>query len=184
MWRRATSRSIRPPPPIFSMMICWPSDSLIGGARILATTSIGPPAGKGTTMVTVRVGQSCARTALAQTSTRASAAIVRSMAASPSIRAEPVRLDRAGPSLDLAGDELGEIFRRATLGRRHRHADAFEPLAQRRSLDRLVRGSCEAAHDRVRRSLRKRERAPGTAVEAGDAELLRGRQIVEAGRAI
>src|SRR6185295_3379274 len=51
-----------PPAPLtFSMMICWPSSSDIGGAMMRAATSIGPPAGNGTTMVTVRTGQSSAQ---------------------------------------------------------------------------------------------------------------------------
>jgi hypothetical protein len=57
----------------FSMMICWPRSSPMGGARMRPTTSIGPPAGNGTTMVRVRAGHSCAA-AGAQAGTNASAA--------------------------------------------------------------------------------------------------------------
>src|SRR5262245_738288 len=129
------------------MMICWPRSSAIGGARIRPTTSIGPPAGKGTTMVSVRAGQSCAGAGWIDASTSASAAATGVLTMLPSeglrafasIRAGAARLDRAGPALDLAGNELREIFRGAVLRRRDGHADRLVALAQRRRLHRLVR---------------------------------------------
>src|SRR3954468_15817393 len=84
-------------------------------------------------------------------------------------------LDRAGPSLDLAWNELGQIFRGSALRGRDGHADAFEPLADSRRLHRLVRSLGETPHDVVRRALGKRQRAPAAAVETGKAHLLRGR---------
>ena len=55
----------------------------MGGAMIRATMSSGPPAGKGTTMVTLRLGQSWARAGSAHASkATTSAAIALTMAAS------------------------------------------------------------------------------------------------------
>src|SRR3954470_1887184 len=48
-----------PPPPTFSTITCWPSCSPRLVAMMRPTTSIGPPAAKGTTMVTGRAGQVC-----------------------------------------------------------------------------------------------------------------------------
>src|SRR5262245_34933186 len=145
------------------MMICWPRSSAIGGARMRPTTSIGPPAGKGTTMVSVRAGQSCASAGWIDASTSASAAATGVLTMAPSeglrafrlIRARSARLDRAGPALDLARNELHEIFRGTALGRRDGHADRLVAFAHRRRLHRLVRRPGEALHDLRRRSLRK-----------------------------
>src|SRR5580704_657554 len=49
-----------PPPPTFSMITCWPKISDRRAPRIRASTSDPLPAGNVTTMVTGRVGQSCA----------------------------------------------------------------------------------------------------------------------------
>src|SRR2546423_850712 len=49
-----------PAPVMFSITICWPRISLNRAARMRASVSTGPPAAYGTTMVTARVGQSCA----------------------------------------------------------------------------------------------------------------------------
>src|SRR5262249_338619 len=46
--------------PTFSTITCWPKLWLRCGANTRATTSNAPPAANGTTMVTGRVGQSCA----------------------------------------------------------------------------------------------------------------------------
>src|SRR5215813_6352963 len=96
-----------------------------------------------------------------------------------SIFADAARLDRAGPARDLADDELRQIVRRPALRRRDGHADALEPLAHRRRFHRLVGRVGEAPHDLVPRSLRKGERAPAAAVEAGKAQLLRGGELFE-----
>src|SRR5262249_44123305 len=89
------------------------------------------------------------------------------------IFARAARLAGAGPARDLAADELDETLRRPALRRRAGRADALEPLAHGRCFHRLVDGLGEAPHDLVRRSLRKRERTPAAAVEAGKAQLLR-----------
>src|SRR5262249_51225035 len=60
----------------------------------------------------------------------------------------------------------------------------LKPLAHGRCFHRLVDGLGEAPHDLVRRSLRKRERTPAAAVEAGKAQLLRGGELFETGRAL
>src|SRR5262245_13385085 len=52
---------IPPATPTFSTTICWPSTSLRWVANKRAMTSVPPPATNGTTMVTGRVGQFCAR---------------------------------------------------------------------------------------------------------------------------
>src|SRR5262249_59798047 len=46
--------------PTFSTITCWPKLMLRYGAKTRAKTSNAPPAANGTTMVTGRVGQSCA----------------------------------------------------------------------------------------------------------------------------
>jgi hypothetical protein len=47
------------------------------------------------------------------------------------------RPNRSGPFLDLARDEVGEIFRSPSLRRDHRHAEALEALAPSRGLHRF-----------------------------------------------
>jgi hypothetical protein len=47
------------------------------------------------------------------------------------------RPNRSGPFLDLARDEVGEIFRSPPLRRDHRHAEALEALAPSRGLHRF-----------------------------------------------
>src|SRR4051794_39606742 len=186
----------------------------MGCAKIRAATSSGPPAGKGTTMVMVRAGQSWAWIGSfgASTTTASVAAmslgtivftprlerLTRSLAAAWSLRCSfrerwgrtlsvcacSACLDRAGPALDLARNELGQILRGSALRGRDGHADALEPLADRRSLHCIVRSLREAPHDVIRRALGKRQRAPAAAVETGEAHLLRGRKIFNAGRAV
>jgi len=46
--------------PTFSTITCWPKLWLSCGAKMRPMTSNAPPAANGTTMVTGRVGQSCA----------------------------------------------------------------------------------------------------------------------------
>ena len=46
--------------PTFSTITCWPKLMLRCGAKTRARTSNAPPAANGTTIVTGRVGQSCA----------------------------------------------------------------------------------------------------------------------------
>jgi hypothetical protein len=45
---------------MFSTITCWPKLSLSRGVKIRPMTSNAPPAANGTTIVTGRVGQSCA----------------------------------------------------------------------------------------------------------------------------
>ena len=45
-----------PAPPTFSITTCWPSISLIRAPTTRPSTSVGPPAANGITMVTGRVG--------------------------------------------------------------------------------------------------------------------------------
>src|SRR5262249_3878685 len=47
-------------PVTFSMMTGWPSEAFIRSEMTRASASVGPPAGKGTTMVTGRDGKVCA----------------------------------------------------------------------------------------------------------------------------
>src|SRR5215831_16984678 len=49
-----------PAPATFSTTTCWPRMSLKRAARMRPSVSTGPPAAYGTTMVTARLGQSCA----------------------------------------------------------------------------------------------------------------------------
>src|SRR6476659_5764903 len=167
----------------------------MGCAKIRAATSSGPPAGKGTTMVMVRAGQSWAWIGSfgASTTTASVAAMsLSSIASLPRVRTTTERmlsvcacsacLERACPSLDLAWNELGQICRGSALCGRNGHADAFEALADSRRLHCFVRSLGEAPHDVSRRTFRKRQRAPAAAVETGKAHLLRGRQIFDAGR--
>src|ERR1700719_2219781 len=77
-----------PPPPTFSMITCWPKISERREPRIRAKTSDPLPAGNVTTIVTGRVGQSCAaagmiaaaRTALATMLLMPDMAVLRSNA--------------------------------------------------------------------------------------------------------
>jgi len=71
-----------PAPPTFSMMTCWPSMSEKRCANRRPTRSTGPPAGNGTTIVTGRVGQVCAKAAPADIEHSTSAMIDLSMAPS------------------------------------------------------------------------------------------------------
>src|SRR6185436_15305790 len=90
-----------PPAPLtFSMMICWPSSSDIGGAMMRAATSIGPPAGNGTTMVMVRTGQACAQagTACVSSATMTAHTNVRRIGGLPKT-GEPTLARPAGCSL-------------------------------------------------------------------------------------
>ena len=53
---------VPPAPSLFSITTVWPSAFVIEAPRVRATTSVGPPAAKGTTRVTVREGKPCAAT--------------------------------------------------------------------------------------------------------------------------
>jgi hypothetical protein len=47
---------VPPAPSLFSMTTVWPSVRDIAAPSVRATTSVGPPAAKGTIIVMVRVG--------------------------------------------------------------------------------------------------------------------------------
>src|SRR5262249_3195 len=84
----------------------------------------------------------------------------------PSIRGHAARFDRAAPARNLAGDELGKIFRASALRRRDLLAEGFEALADIRRVERLAHGLIEAAHDRLRRAFWQ-----GPALARGDFEI-------------
>src|SRR4051794_2696957 len=184
-----------PAPPMFSTTICCPRLSLTRGAMSRAATSTGPPAVNGTTIVTGRVGHSCAVAAAVNVIMVASAnavafAIVNVV---PDCRRERMdedawmpasiggggsaRLDRVRPFYQFAWDELGEIFRRAPFRRCDVEAQAFQALMHPGKVERIARRLGEAAHDRLGRPARQEECVPAVGVEAGEALLLRGREF-------
>src|SRR6185312_9514542 len=63
-----------PAPPTFSTTTCWPSSSLMRCAMTRPIVSCGPPAANGITIVTGRVGKSCAVAWPAETSAAKTAA--------------------------------------------------------------------------------------------------------------
>src|SRR5437762_11928241 len=75
-----------PAPPTFSTITCWPKSSERRGVRIRAMTSDVPPAAAATTMVTGRVGQSCAAAGAAVTTTAATAELIMILCMAPPIR--------------------------------------------------------------------------------------------------
>src|SRR5262245_6777613 len=77
-----------------------------------------------------------------------------------SVDADAAGLDRAGPLVDLVGDELGEILRTSTLRRDDALAEALEALAHRGRIQGRVDRLGETVHDRVRRSLRQEQALP------------------------
>src|SRR3954468_12403008 len=99
-----------PAPPTFSTITVQPSNSESRGARIRPIRSPPPPAANGTTIVTGRVGYSCAAAGAISAQTSAAATSERRT----SLATDAAGLDGAFPFLDLGGDELGEIFGAAT----------------------------------------------------------------------
>src|SRR5580700_5565194 len=91
-----------PAPPTFSTTTCWPRISLTRCAITRPSTSVGPPAANGTTMVTGRVGQSCAPAVPVRASNPASAKAHRAfgMAFSLPLRCS-IRPVLAGPFASL-----------------------------------------------------------------------------------
>src|SRR5262245_66577038 len=57
-------RRMPPAPPTFSMTTGWPSTSASRLETMRASTSVPPPGGNGTTIVTGRAGQACAAAGL------------------------------------------------------------------------------------------------------------------------
>src|SRR5262249_49489904 len=99
-----------------------------------------------------------------------------------SIRGHAARLDRAAPARDLAGDELGKIFRASALGWRDLLAEGFEALADIGCVQRIAHGLIEAAHDQLRRAFGQEQALPGADFEI-EALLARGRDIRQDDRA-
>src|SRR3954451_12517508 len=144
-----------PAPPMFSTTICCPRLSLTRGAMRRAATSTGPPAVNGTTMVTGRVGHSCAAAAAVNIIMVASASAVAFAIVNvvPDCRreraAEDVRMpasvggcgpacfDRVRPFYQFARDELGEIFRRTPFRRRDVEAQALQALVHPGKVERI-----------------------------------------------
>src|SRR4051794_38698714 len=120
-----------PAPPTFSTMTVTPRSSERRGARMRPTRSPPPPAANGTTIVTGRVGQSCA--AAGATSAQAIAAATRDRRTS--LATDAARLDGPLPLLDLGGDELGEIIGATTVGRDDADAHVRETLLHARRVD-------------------------------------------------
>src|SRR5262249_11834373 len=92
------------------------------------------------------------------------------------------RLDRAAPARDLAGDELGKIFRASALRRRDLLAEGLEALADIRCVQRLADGLIEAVHDRHRRASWAKQGLRGADFEI-TAPLARGREVRQDDRA-
>src|SRR5262245_47681984 len=66
-------------PGLFSMMTFWPSTALSLSAMRRATKSVGPPAGKATTMRMTRLGKSCARAGAATSHASAASTTAQSL---------------------------------------------------------------------------------------------------------
>src|SRR5262249_42284993 len=99
------------PPGRFSTMKCWPAVSLSFCTRMRATPSTDPPAGNGTTTVTVREGYVCAGAGVAATRASASAGRVR-IRIGRSFQAGGSICPGVASSVDqkiLAGDETGML---------------------------------------------------------------------------
>src|SRR6266568_8926416 len=101
-----------------------------------------------------------------------------------SIHAHAARLDRAGPFLDLALDELLQVLGRPALGRGHARAQLLEPLLHERRFHRCDGGIVKFADDRRGRSFRQEEGVPGPGFEIGQPLFLRGCQSRQHGRAV
>src|SRR5262249_16035987 len=94
-----------------------------------------------------------------------------------SIRADAGLPDRLGPALDLLGQELGEIFGRAALGRHDLEAELLQPLAHRGIVEGVAHRLVELAHDRLGRALGQEERVPDRGLDAGQALLAGGGEV-------
>src|SRR5262245_32536552 len=172
-----------PAPGTFSTITGWPMSSDSRAAMMRAEVSTGPPAANGTTMVTGRLGPSCACAATGPASTMASAApisfhmVVLRNRADRSFHADAGGLDDLAPALDLLRQVLGEVFGRALLRRHDLEAELFQLLADGRVLDHLVHRLVELAHDRLRRPLGQEEAVPDRGLDAGEALLAAGREL-------
>src|SRR4051812_35581505 len=109
---------------------------------------------------------------------------MRSWQSPDSVERDAAGLDRPGPALDLGFDETGEVVRRAAILGRDHDADALVALDHRRGVDGVARRLGELVDGRLRRALGKREAAPGAAVETFDAELVRGRDVLQSRAAL
>src|SRR5262245_19479139 len=91
--------------PTFSTITCWPKLMLRCGAKTRAKTSNAPPAANGTTMVTGRVGQSCACADEHKATSAAAAAaiLILGMAVLPDWSKAPYRDEPAAAGTTRAG---------------------------------------------------------------------------------
>src|SRR5580704_5297048 len=92
-----------------------------------------------------------------------------------SIHTQPGCLDRPGPFLDLAHDELSQVFRRAALRRHHLDAELLEPGLHVRAVHGGHGRVVELLDDRGRRALWQENGVPGVGFEIRQALLMRGR---------
>src|SRR5262245_25582361 len=196
-----------PAPPTFSITTCWPSVSLMRCATTRPIVSCGPPAANGMIMVTGRVGYSCAladpanatkltsadpttflimdtsvygrtlRLDAARSRVRTPGAVSQSRTDGRSIDRRTAGLDGSRPFGDLAGQQPGEIIRAAAHRLDDRGAQAFQPPAHPRRVQRLAQSRAEAAHDRLGRAGGKEQGVPTARIEIGEPLLLRGRDL-------
>src|SRR5215212_2893417 len=136
-----------PAPPMFSTITVRPRSSERRGARMRPMRSPPPPAANGTTIVTARVGQSCAMAALAPVSTAtAMSVLMAGINALPIANSHPQRAsDQEQVSSDEGGRSSVGIRRRTLLAlvvrptlapadRSRQHARFAEGVPQRRRL--------------------------------------------------
>src|SRR5262249_8670669 len=88
----------------------------------------------------------------ARSRVRTPGAVSQSRTDGRSIDRRTAGLDGNRPFGDLAGQQPGEIIRAAAHRLDDRGAQAFQPLAHPRRVQRLAQSRAEAAHDRLRRA--------------------------------
>src|SRR5262245_33028280 len=183
-----------PAPPTFSMMICWPSVSLMRAPRMRAMVSTGPPAAYGTTILIGRVGQLCACAgAIAVANTIPAAANTRIMAFLLEYGWTLIRLlsfglvtslhrnaglhDHLLPAVHVLSQILREVLGRALLRRQDLEAELLQPFAHRRLLHHGVKRLVHPADQRVRCALREEEAVPNRGFDIRNALLAGGGKV-------
>jgi len=78
--------------------------------------------------------------------------------------------DRPSPFIDLALDEIAQVFGRPALGSNQIDPHLVEPGAYSRRIHRLDRGIVQLLDDRQRRALRQEEGAPTGYIDVGNAD--------------
>ena len=78
--------------------------------------------------------------------------------------------DRPSPFIDLALDEIAQVFGRPALGSNQIDPHLVEPGAYSRRIHRLDRGIVQLLDDRQRRTLRQEEGAPIGYIDVGNAD--------------